>query len=282
MNDLRPCPACAMPTPHRFCWRVNQCAIYACRVCGLGAAEAQDFDPAGYYTGAYFDGTAADGYADYAGSEAVLRAEFRRTLAALRDIVPSGRLLEIGAAYGFFLMEAQAHFAVRGVEMADEAAVAARARGLDVVSGPATPAAFAAPEPWDAIVMLDVIEHLDDPAGVVQQCAAHLRPGGALMLTTGDFGSIVARLAGQRWRLMTPPQHLWFFTHESLTRLGHRFGLVAERVEHPWKRVPVSLIAYQLGRMTGINLKADRVAGLSSWGVPLNLFDSLRVIFRKS
>lgn len=281
MNDMRSCPACATATPHDLLWRASGCDVYACRVCGLGSADAHGFDPARYYTGAYFDGSAADGYADYAGSEAVLRAEFRRTLDALRQAVPGGRLLEIGAAYGFFLLEAKSHFAVRGVEMAAEPAAAARARGLDVLTGPAAAAAFAAPEPWDAIVMLDVIEHLQDPADIIAQCATHLRPGGALMLTTGDFGSPVARLTGRHWRLMTPPQHLWFFTRDSLVRLGRRFGLLADRIEHPWKRVPVSLILYQLGRMAGFRPSAERLARLSAWGVPINLFDSLRVTFRK-
>jgi len=51
----------------------------------------------------------------------------------------------------------------------------------------------------------------------------------------GDFASPSARAAGARWRLMTPPQHLWYFTLESVERMAHALGLRIERYDHPWK-----------------------------------------------
>ena len=58
-----------------------------------GAADR--FDPARYYTGDYFSGGHADGYADYRGAEAVLRREFLRTVGFLRRYKQSGRLLDV-------------------------------------------------------------------------------------------------------------------------------------------------------------------------------------------
>ena len=278
----KPCPACATETRHVLLWRKNGCDVVKCAACGLGSAAAEKFDPAAYYTAAYFDGTAADGYADYAGSESVIRAEFGGIVEALRRIVPHGKLLEIGAAYGFFLMEAQAYFDVRGVEMADEAAAFARSRGLNVISGPATREVFAQGGPVDAVVMLDAIEHLEDPAAVVQLCAEHLKPGGVVLITTGDFGAPLARLSGSRWRLMTPPQHLWYFTPNSLGKMAARFGLRVETATHPWKRVPLALVLYQLGRMLGVKLSAEHLAPFGRFGLPLNLYDAMRVTLRKS
>ena len=34
-------------------------------------------------------------------------------------------------------------------------------------------------------------------------------------------GATCAKLAGRNWRLMTPPQHLWFFTRASMEALAH-------------------------------------------------------------
>ena len=99
------------------------------------------------------------------------------------------------------------------------------------------------------------------------------------MITTGDFGSFAARLAGARWRLMTPPQHLWFFSRESMRRLAASLELTVAHCDHPWKVVPLSLITFQLGRMLGF--AGGRGALASGIGIPVNLFDAMRVVLRK-
>src|SRR5919199_1559780 len=52
---------------------------------------------------------------------------------------------------------------------------------------------------YAAIVMADVLEHLDDPVGAIRRCRELLRPGGVLCLVTPDPSSLTARLAGSRW-----------------------------------------------------------------------------------
>ena len=86
-----------------------------------------------------------------------------------------------------------------------------------------------------------------------------------------------ARLAGRSWRLMTPPQHLWYFTPASMARLSASTGLRMERCEHPWKLVPISLISFQVARMLGARAKGP--AG-SRLGIPVNLFDAMRCLLR--
>ena len=85
---------------------------------------------------------------------------------------------------------------------------------------------------------------------------------------------------GAKWRLMTPPQHLWFFTQESMRRMAAGLGLSVEHVDHPWKIVPASLIAFQLRRMLGLG--AAGVATASRIGIPVNLFDAMRIVLRKA
>ena len=52
-----------------------------------------------------------------------------------------------------------------------------------------------------------------------------------------------------------------------------------QRFEHPWKTVPLSLVAFQLGRMLGLGGSRRKTA--SRIGIPLNLFDAMRVVLRK-
>jgi SAM-dependent methyltransferase len=276
---LLPCPACAKPTDHRALFVKNGCRILRCTACGLGRAETAGFDPQQYYTGDYFSGIHPDGYADYRNTEPVLRREFARTVEFIRQFRPGGRLLEIGCAYGFFLQQAAPFYDIRGLEISQEAAAFCRDRGLPVLTGAADEAAFAELGRFDVIVLLDVIEHLVDPVHTLGLCRRHLADGGVILLTTGDFSSLYARLAGRRWRLMTPPQHLWYFTPESLRRLAAPLGLQLAACDHPWKLVPISLISFQFARLLGAKTKAH--AG-SRIGLPVNLFDAMRCVLRNA
>ena len=174
-------------------------------------------------------------------------------------------MLELGCAYGFFLQEAKPFFQVTGIELAEAAAAHARGTGLDVLTGLADAPTLARLGTMDVVVLLDVVEHLPDPRATLQLAAQHLNPGGIIVLTTGDFASLYARLAGPRWRLMTPPQHLWFFTPESMTRLAASLGLTLESLDHPWKFVPLSLVSFQLRRMLRMpRMRAARRPGAGS------------------
>src|SRR5262249_35781176 len=186
------CPACNAAAEHAFRFGINGCDIWQCCVCGLGRADCSGFDPAAYYTQGYFSGERADGYADYLGAEPVLRREFAHTVDFIRRYRASGKLLEIGCAYGFFLAEAKRHFAVSGIELAAEPVAYCRRHGLAVEAGTADEVGRAG-GPFDVIVLLDVIEHLPDPHATLAQLARALAPGGVIVLTTGDFGSLAAR-----------------------------------------------------------------------------------------
>ncbi len=275
---LGDCLACAQVTEQKFLYSLNGCSILRCRTCRLGQTQTRDFDAASYYTDKYFSGQQSDGYADYLAAEPVLRREFARTVAFIRRWCNGGRLLEIGCAYGFFLHEAKEYFDVSGIELAADAAIYCQRSGLSVLPGVVDETTLLQDEKVDVIVMLDVIEHLPDPRGTLAFLSRHLGPGGIIVLTTGDFGSMAAQLSGRYWRLMTPPQHLWFFGRESITRLAKSLGLRVEHVDHPWKIVPLSLIVFQLRRMLHLSLSQSPAAGV---GIPFNLFDAMRVVLRK-
>jgi SAM-dependent methyltransferase len=280
--NKRQCPACRTQTLHSCLFAVNGCTIWRCSSCGLGRADVENFEPDAYYTADYFSGKHSDGYADYRGAQPVLRREFARTVRFIRRFRPAGRLLDIGCAYGFLLKEAQPHFQVCGIELAADAAAACRRAGLTVLSGAADAATMAKLGQLDVITLLDVIEHLPDPAETLALCSNQLAVGGIVVITTGDFGSLTSRLMGRKWRLMTPPQHLWFFTRQSLERIARPLGFSVVHFDHPAKIVPFSLITFQLARLVGVRKTPSPPKAASRIGLPVNLFDAMRVVLQKA
>jgi SAM-dependent methyltransferase len=278
-ESCRICGAAASAGP---ALRKNDHDVVRCPACGVGRAVTAEFQPERFYTDAYFSGGTEGAYVDYAGSEAVLRREFKTQVAFLRRFVSGGTLLEIGCAYGFFLQEAKPYFAVHGVEMAEGAVAHCHRTGLSTVrQGALSAELLDSIGPLDAIVLLDVIEHIDDVPGTLALAVERLRPGGVVLLTTGDWSSLFARLTGARWRLMTPPLHLWYFTPLSLERLFVRLGCRRVHLSHPWKLVPLDLIVDQLALMTGWRKPGHLPAVLQRLGLPANLFDAMRLVFRK-
>ena len=280
-HPWRNCLACDRPSEHDALWEKNGSRIFRCAECGLGSAIQGEFDPKTYYTADFFNGETEGGYPDYIRSENVLRAEFRSVVGRLRQIIPSGTLIEVGAAYGFFLLEARNHYRVHGVEIADQAAEFARARGLDVRTGSLTRQLLEEIGPVDVAVMLDVIEHLEHPKATLALCSEFLRADGVIILTTPNFASALAKITGKGWRNMTPPQHLWYFTPDSIAKIAAAAELEICQITHPWKRVPISLIMQLISRSTGLAMPRTVLSSLSKVGLPVNLFDTMRIVLRK-
>jgi SAM-dependent methyltransferase len=263
--------------------RKNGFDITRCEDCGVGRTQVDHFDPVAHYSEGYFTGEVEGAYLDYEGSEATLRREFREQLQFLIKLLPGGgKLLEIGCAYGFFLQEAGAHFDVYGFEVVEAAVDFCHKTGLThVQQGVVTEDYLQRHGPFDAIVLLDVIEHIDTVADTAALLEKYLAPNGVVLVTTGDWSSIPARLTGKKWRLMTPPLHLWYFTPKSLSTMFDNLGLRTVHVSHPWKLVPLELVISQGLSMLGINWKPPLPKPLRTAGIPANMFDAMRMVFKK-
>jgi len=81
----------------------------------------------------------------------------------------------------------------------------------------------------DVIVMNQVIEHLDNPSGVVRRSFELLKPGGILLVETPSVDAWDARLFWDRhWGGWHTPRHWTLYTPDTLSALaqGHGFELV--------------------------------------------------------
>lgn len=85
---------------------------------------------------------------------------------------------------------------------------------------------------YDVISMIEVIEHLPAPLEPLALVARLLRPGGLLLLTTGNLDSPIARRQGIHYRYCAPEIHVSLFNPSCLGQLYRRVGLEPHHVRY--------------------------------------------------
>jgi SAM-dependent methyltransferase len=102
-------------------------------------------------------------------------------------------------------------------------------------------------DPVDVVTMWDTIEHVSDPVRAVRNARALLRPGGVLVISTGDRRSAIARVCGRRWRLLADATHKFFFDEATLRQLMAHQRMRTVTVSRPGKWVSASMVLHQAG-----------------------------------
>jgi SAM-dependent methyltransferase len=156
------------------------------------------------------------------------RLEARRLRRAFAGLPVDARLLDVGCGDGFHLDLLATHgpagWRLEGVDVDDRAVGAARARGVRVHQGRVEELGLE-PGAYDAAMLIQTVEHLADPLGVLRAVRDLLRPGGRLLLVTDNTGSLDFRLARRRhWGGYHFPRHWYLFDAPSLRMLGARAG----------------------------------------------------------
>ena len=252
--------------------------IVECEACGLVFALATDPASSDPYTESYYRG---DVYADYLTTRGVILRNARRALHEIEELTTGRRLLDVGCATGFFLeAAAKRGWTVQGLETSGYASAHAREQlNLPVLSGSIEdpPSGLF---PADVVTLWDTIEHLPRPDQALIRIRELMNPQGVLVITTGDFASLVRRVTGRRWRLFQDPTHHFFFTSRTLESLLVRAGFRPIHVDHRGKRVSLGMILQQ----APIPHTRGLVKWMSSLGwepdLYVNLWDVMTVIAR--
>jgi 2-polyprenyl-3-methyl-5-hydroxy-6-metoxy-1,4-benzoquinol methylase len=235
---------------------------------------------AAYREASYFEGGAGPGYSSYLAQEPTLRRTFRRLLREMQRLGMTGgsggssgsggngggRLLEIGCAYGFFLDEAKPYFRHRaGTEFSEAGAALARScadhiyvGGLEAIPDGAHGGQF------DTIVLIHTIEHVYHPVTLLEGLMEHLVPGGWIVLATPDMGGFWRPLLGRLWPFWKPPEHVAYYSAQSLTALLTQAGCRAVRRMPYWSYFPLSLVREKLAPRRAAEANAPGAARAAS------------------
>lgn len=199
--------------------------LYKCRQCGLifiyPAPDYESIYSADYFTGAQ----SGFGYVNYENDKSAMVSVFNLYLDKMESYISKrGKLLDIGAATGSFLEEAiRRGWQGVGVEISDYAASKARQKQFDVRTGKLEEMRYKNGS-FDAITLLDTLEHLANPGEIIQLIYNLLKPSGIIVINTPNARSFFAKLMGKRWHLFVPPEHIFYFNLGNLIELLEKSG----------------------------------------------------------
>jgi 2-polyprenyl-3-methyl-5-hydroxy-6-metoxy-1,4-benzoquinol methylase len=237
------CPLCGNSGANRILFELSR-PVIKCDACDLVYAAPQDTGTLGrdFNESYYRQGI----YADYLADAGAIRKNARRTLRELESLVEGRELLDVGCATGFFLDAARSRgWTVRGLDVSSYASEYARRElHLDVESGSIESFANSSSK-FDVVTLWDTIEHLSRPDLALTNIRRLLQPRGLLALSTGDYGSMLRRITGKRWRLFADPTHNFFFEESTLKRLLDQTGYEPVHFTRRGKWVTLSMILHQ-------------------------------------
>lgn len=150
----------------------------------------------------------------------------------IANYVTRGRLLEIGAAAGFFLDEMrEAGFEVHGVEPAQATAEFARETlKLDVRTGFIEDVEL--PDGlFDVIAAWHVVEHIFKPQLAMQRLRSVINPDGLLFLEVPNIASVSAKHFKQSWFHLDPKHHVGFYDTKTISLLLESTGFQAVAID---------------------------------------------------
>ena len=160
------------------------------------------------------------------------RRMFRKIFAGIEG--DSLGALDVGGGTGWLLAQAREveprlkHTAV--VDIDPQARDGAEALGHHFHLGRVEQ--FDSDRKYDLILLLNLIEHVDDPVAVLRRMGSLLAPGGKILAKTPNHDSLDARLFRHRsWGGFHCPRHWVIFTPESFAAAVDRAGLRLDRIE---------------------------------------------------
>jgi SAM-dependent methyltransferase len=188
----------------------------------------------------------------------------------LCDVVPAGqplRVLDIGCAAADLLHDLHARFAALGRDMvplgievsahlaqlahAECVALGGRVEFASALEG----AARFEPNSLDLVIMSSFLEHEAQPLALLKTLAPALAAHALIVLKVPNFGCINRHLRGSSWCGFRYPDHVNYFTPQSLKRLAAEAGFVVAR-QHLIDCLPTSDTMYAVLRKdpaTGAN-----------------------------
>jgi len=158
---------------------------------------------------------------------------FLPILSNLNQIHPNkGFIFDVGAATGIFLNSARKYgWKPDGIETSTWAADTAKKKYNIPIKKGAFESSELKMNHYQAVTMIDFIEHIPHPYQAVLKAYQILVPKGTLCLVTPNLQSLAAKISGNHWWHFRPA-HIHYFTKKSLQALMEQAGLKIIKIKN--------------------------------------------------
>ena len=184
----------------------------------------------------------------------IKRKAIRDKVSLINSYQPlKGRILDIGAGTGDFLLEAKnQNWDILGIEPNDKAKGIAVGKGIkfgDTIEKLES-------NSFDVITMWHVLEHVPDVEHQVAELKRLLKPSGTIIIAVPNFKSYDAKYYKEFWAAYDVPRHLWHFSKTAIEKLFDKQNMNLEDIKPMWfDSFYVSLLSekYKSGKMNFIS-----------------------------
>ena len=135
------------------------------------------------------------------------------------------QICDIGCGDGSFLKGLDSHWQKTGIEPGAQASQITRDPNIHWIQGTLATANLSL-NSFDVLTYIDVTEHLLDPIAELTTAQQYLKPGGKLVIYTGNARSLFAQLAGANWAYLRCAGHIAVASQTALTRGLSQAGFI--------------------------------------------------------
>lgn len=187
--------------------------------------------------------------------ERILEARFQSFVDLGKQHVAGGRWLDIGCGAGLLLQLAQkAGFQPEGLELNDDRRRTAEQIGGFTVHGVPVEDAELPDDSFDVISMINVFSHLISPSQTFRELGRLLRPGGVVVMATGEMMPGVEKSHMMTWNL---GDHLYFLGDRTMDQYAERIGF--EVVHHTRRWLPDEMFTREWLRSLGRDRRKNAI-----------------------
>lgn len=134
-----------------------------------------------------------------------------------------GKVLDIGASTGTMLtIFKKIGWEVWGVEPSGSADVA-RKKGIKILKKTFEKAKLPK-EYFDVVILNHTLEHMKNPVSVLRKVKKILKTGGIVFVDVPNFGGLSAKIMGKKWPFISPEEHIFHFTPQTLGKVLQKSG----------------------------------------------------------
>lgn len=155
------------------------------------------------------------------------------------------KTFELGCGQGDFLgsVKDNPRFDAEGIDFAEGPLAYAQSLGLKATKSDIKGMGIE-DDTYDLVVALHVLEHVHDLNETLAEIHRILRPGGMLFAVCPSVTHFKAKLAGQSWKYLGPPGHLWYLSPDTFRRFVKKAGFSEVlHCSHFYHRAHVRILA---------------------------------------